>query len=94
MSLPFPPCKCDGLTSFNAGLLNITTLQEVLSSQTLTYTFPFSSFSFPTDISCIILTEEGLLAKETLQVMMHLVLFITSYSLIAMGCFQSVAIKL
>ena len=37
--------------------MNITALQEVLSSQTLTYAFPFSSFSFPTDISCIVLTE-------------------------------------
>lgn len=39
------------------GLLNINALQEVLSSQTLTYAFPFSSFSFPTDISCVVLTE-------------------------------------
>ena len=37
--------------------MNINALQEVLSSQTLTYVFPFSSFSFPTDISCIVLTE-------------------------------------
>ncbi|KAI0811039.1 putative alanine racemase-domain-containing protein [Irpex lacteus] len=39
------------------GLVNITTLQEVMNSQTLAYRFPFSQFSFPTDISCIILTE-------------------------------------
>ena len=43
--------------STNVGLMNINALQEVLSSQTLTYVFPFSQFSFPTDISCIIMTE-------------------------------------
>ncbi|KAI0340694.1 hypothetical protein BDW22DRAFT_1486089 [Trametopsis cervina] len=39
------------------GLSNISTLQEVMSSQTLAYHFPFSQFSFPTDIGCIVLTE-------------------------------------
>ncbi|TFY68061.1 hypothetical protein EVJ58_g1224 [Rhodofomes roseus] len=39
------------------GVLNIRALQEVMTAQTLSYTFPFSSFSFPTDISCIVLSE-------------------------------------
>ena len=38
--------------------------------------------------------EEGLLVKETLQVMMHLVLFIMSHSLIATDWKQPIAIKL
>ena len=44
-------------TIFPSGLFNVHTLQELLSSQTLAYRFPFSQFSFPTDISCIILSE-------------------------------------
>ncbi|CAL1703945.1 unnamed protein product [Somion occarium] len=39
------------------GLMNVHALQEVLSSQSLAYSFPFSQFSFPTDISCIVLSE-------------------------------------
>ncbi|KAI0085418.1 mini-chromosome maintenance replisome factor-domain-containing protein [Irpex rosettiformis] len=39
------------------GLVNIGTLQEVMNSQTLAYRFLFSQFSFPTDITCIVLTE-------------------------------------
>ncbi|KAL6309164.1 mini-chromosome maintenance replisome factor-domain-containing protein [Sparassis latifolia] len=39
------------------GLLNVRALQEVMSTQTLVYAFPFSQFSFPTDISCIVLGE-------------------------------------
>ncbi|KAJ3553347.1 hypothetical protein NM688_g3664 [Phlebia brevispora] len=39
------------------GLTNIGVLQEVMTSQSLAYVFPFSRFSFPTDIECIILTE-------------------------------------
>lgn len=39
------------------GIINISTLQEVMNTQTLAYRFPFSQFSFPTDISCIVLTE-------------------------------------
>lgn len=32
-------------------------LQDVMDAQTLPYVFPFSQFSFPTDVSCIILSE-------------------------------------
>ncbi|PCH38721.1 hypothetical protein WOLCODRAFT_115930, partial [Wolfiporia cocos MD-104 SS10] len=39
------------------GVLNIRALQEVISTQTLAYTFPYSQFSFPTDITCIVLSE-------------------------------------
>ncbi|KAI0713283.1 mini-chromosome maintenance replisome factor-domain-containing protein [Earliella scabrosa] len=39
------------------GVMNVRTLQEVMDAQTLAYVFPFSQFSFPTDISCIILAE-------------------------------------
>ncbi|KAI0928219.1 hypothetical protein AcW2_004299 [Taiwanofungus camphoratus] len=39
------------------GILNVRALQEVMSAQTLAYAFPFSQFSFPTDISCIVLSE-------------------------------------
>ncbi len=40
-----------------SGLTNIGILQEVIAAQSLAYVFPFSQFSFPTDISCIILSE-------------------------------------
>ncbi|THH31765.1 hypothetical protein EUX98_g2426 [Antrodiella citrinella] len=39
------------------GIMNIRALQEVMSSQNLSYSFPFSRFSFPTDISCIVTTD-------------------------------------
>ncbi|KAI0710385.1 mini-chromosome maintenance replisome factor-domain-containing protein [Cerioporus squamosus] len=39
------------------GMMNVRALQEVMDAQTLAYVFPFSQFSFPTDISCIILAE-------------------------------------
>ena len=39
------------------GVLNVRALQEVMATQTLSYAFPFSAFSFPTDISCIVLSE-------------------------------------
>ncbi|TFK86067.1 hypothetical protein K466DRAFT_551065 [Polyporus arcularius HHB13444] len=39
------------------GIMNVRALQEVMDAQTLAYVFPFSQFSFPTDISCIILAE-------------------------------------
>lgn len=39
------------------GVLNVQALQEVMTTQTLSYAFPFSAFSFPTDISCIVLSE-------------------------------------
>lgn len=37
--------------------MNVRALQEVMDAQTLAYVFPYSQFSFPTDISCIILAE-------------------------------------
>ena len=39
------------------GVLNVRAIQEVLSTQTLAYKFPFSEFSFPTDIGFVILAE-------------------------------------
>ncbi|KAF9810959.1 hypothetical protein IEO21_06763 [Rhodonia placenta] len=39
------------------GILNVHALQEVMNTQTLAYKFPFSQFSFPTDISCIVVSE-------------------------------------
>ncbi|CCM03825.1 uncharacterized protein FIBRA_05974 [Fibroporia radiculosa] len=39
------------------GYRNIHTLQEVISTQTLAYVFPFSQFSFQTDMSCVVLSE-------------------------------------
>ncbi|OCH95277.1 hypothetical protein OBBRIDRAFT_767998 [Obba rivulosa] len=42
---------------FERGLLNVRVLQDVMSSQTLSYVFPFSQFAFPTDIGCIVLSE-------------------------------------
>ncbi|KAI0807083.1 mini-chromosome maintenance replisome factor-domain-containing protein [Fomes fomentarius] len=39
------------------GVTNIRALQEVMDAQTLAYVFPYSQFSFSTDISCIILAE-------------------------------------
>ncbi|KAH9946368.1 mini-chromosome maintenance replisome factor-domain-containing protein [Epithele typhae] len=39
------------------GLRNVRALQEVMDSQTLAYTFPFSQYSFPTDITAVVLAE-------------------------------------
>ncbi|KZT03570.1 uncharacterized protein LAESUDRAFT_729151 [Laetiporus sulphureus 93-53] len=39
------------------GVLNVAALQKVMTAQTLTYSFPFSQFTFPTDISTIVLSE-------------------------------------
>ncbi|KAH7889846.1 putative alanine racemase-domain-containing protein [Phlebopus sp. FC_14] len=39
------------------GVMNIRAIQEVMNSQTLEYTFPFSKFTFNTDISFIVLSE-------------------------------------
>ena len=39
------------------GVLNVQAIQEVISAQTLAYKFPFSEFSFPTDIGFVILAE-------------------------------------
>ncbi|KAI0747846.1 mini-chromosome maintenance replisome factor-domain-containing protein [Daedaleopsis nitida] len=39
------------------GVLNVRALQELMDAQTLAYVFPFSQFSFPTDVSCVILAE-------------------------------------
>jgi Mini-chromosome maintenance replisome factor len=39
------------------GVLNVRAIQEVISAQTLAYKFPFSEFSFPTDISFVVLAQ-------------------------------------
>ncbi|KIO13168.1 hypothetical protein M404DRAFT_992747 [Pisolithus tinctorius Marx 270] len=39
------------------GLMNIRAIQEIMDSQTLDYTFPFSRFTFETDISTVVLAE-------------------------------------
>ena len=39
------------------GVLNVRTVQQVIDTQTLAYKFPFSEFSFPTDLNFIILAE-------------------------------------
>ncbi|OJT14187.1 Mini-chromosome maintenance complex-binding protein [Trametes pubescens] len=39
------------------GVMNVRALQDVMDAQTLPYIFPFSQFSFPTDVSCIVLSE-------------------------------------
>lgn len=39
------------------GVLNVRTIQQVISTQTLDYKFPFSEFSFPTDISFLVLAQ-------------------------------------
>ncbi|CDO77853.1 hypothetical protein BN946_scf185032.g5 [Trametes cinnabarina] len=39
------------------GIFNVRALQDVMDAQTLPYLFPYSQFSFPTDISCIVLSE-------------------------------------
>lgn len=39
------------------GIMNVRALQEVMDGQTLAYAFPFSQFSFPTDMTCIVLAE-------------------------------------
>jgi hypothetical protein len=37
--------------------MNIRAVQEVMDAQTLEYSFPFSKFSFPTDIVTIVLCD-------------------------------------
>ncbi|ETW81835.1 hypothetical protein HETIRDRAFT_417895 [Heterobasidion irregulare TC 32-1] len=39
------------------GVMNVMAIQDVMESQTLSYKFPFSQFSFPTDIQFIVLSE-------------------------------------
>ncbi|KAI0284000.1 mini-chromosome maintenance replisome factor-domain-containing protein [Russula aff. rugulosa BPL654] len=39
------------------GVLNVRTIQQVINTQTLAYKFPFSEFSFPTDINFVVLAE-------------------------------------
>jgi hypothetical protein len=40
-----------------AGIMNLKALQDVINTQTLPYVFPFSQFSFPTDLGFIVLAE-------------------------------------
>ncbi|KAI0061668.1 hypothetical protein BV25DRAFT_1992016 [Artomyces pyxidatus] len=39
------------------GVLNVLAVQNVMTSQTLSYKFPFSEFSFPTDVNFIVLSQ-------------------------------------
>ncbi|KAI0320188.1 mini-chromosome maintenance replisome factor-domain-containing protein [Amylostereum chailletii] len=39
------------------GVLNVMAIQDVMTSQTLPYRFPFSEFSFPTDLAFVVLAE-------------------------------------
>jgi hypothetical protein len=39
------------------GVLNVRAIQEVISTQTLAYKFPFSEFSFSTDIGFVVLAQ-------------------------------------
>ncbi len=39
------------------GVLNVRAIQQVIDTQTLAYKFPFSEFSFPTDISFVVLAQ-------------------------------------
>ena len=39
------------------GVLNVRAIQQVMSAQTLAYKFPFSEFSFPTDIGFVTLAQ-------------------------------------
>ena len=45
------------LIFYFAGIMNIRAIQEVMDTQTLEYSFPFSKFPFPTDIVTIVLCE-------------------------------------
>ena len=44
-------------TVTEAGLLNLHRMQEMMSSQSLEYIFPFSKFSFDTDVDFVLLSE-------------------------------------
>ncbi|KAJ8481423.1 hypothetical protein ONZ51_g5994 [Trametes cubensis] len=39
------------------GVMNVRAVQDIMDAQTLAYVFPYSQFTFPTDISCIVLSE-------------------------------------
>lgn len=39
------------------GIMNLKALQDVMSTQSLPYVFPFSQFSFPTDLGFVVLAE-------------------------------------
>ncbi|KAI1790741.1 mini-chromosome maintenance replisome factor-domain-containing protein [Ganoderma leucocontextum] len=47
---------CEGQL-LERGVMNVRALQEVMDAQTLAYVFPFSQFSFPTDVACVVLAE-------------------------------------
>jgi Mini-chromosome maintenance replisome factor len=52
------PHETERLTAcFMTGIMNLKALQDVMSSQSLPYIFPFSQFSFPTDLGFVILAE-------------------------------------
>ena len=37
--------------------MNVRAVQDIMDAQTLAYVFPYSQFTFSTDISCIVLSE-------------------------------------
>ncbi|KAL0947281.1 hypothetical protein HGRIS_013401 [Hohenbuehelia grisea] len=39
------------------GIMNLRAIQEIMNGQAVDYVFPFSKFSFPTDIVCITISE-------------------------------------
>jgi hypothetical protein len=39
------------------GLLNLRAIQDMINGQTLDYVFPFSRFTFPTDVSFLVLAQ-------------------------------------
>lgn len=57
MPLFWCPYCTDVTSCMTAGVLNVMAVQNVMISQSLPYRFPYSEFSFPTDLSFIILAE-------------------------------------
>jgi Mini-chromosome maintenance replisome factor len=56
------------------GVLNVRAIQQVISTQTLAYKFPYSEFSFPTDINFVILaqgTKSALFQARKLKVVTY-----------------------
>ena len=52
------PHETEMLTGcFMTGIMNLKALQDVMGSQSLPYIFPFSQFSFPTDLGFVVLAE-------------------------------------
>ncbi|KAG6811868.1 hypothetical protein H0H92_005444 [Tricholoma furcatifolium] len=47
----------EGTVSERAGLTNLHAFQEMMNTQTIEYVFPFSRFSFDTDVAVVVLVE-------------------------------------